>query len=89
MISGGYLLTGAEANVFYDRRSGNGWTVGVDNTAAGDPATGSPTAPYTIDVQCAATGNTAVSSSARRTVVETADWWNSGGQRTGVLHRPR
>ena len=62
VISGGYLLTGAEANVFFDRRSGNGWTLGVDNVAAGDPATGSPTAQFTIDVQCAATGDTVVSS---------------------------
>lgn len=64
VISGGFLLTGIEASVFFDRRSGNGWTVGVDNVAAGDPATGSPTAQFTIDAQCAATGNTVVSSSA-------------------------
>jgi hypothetical protein len=62
VISGGYVLTGAEANVFFDRRSGNGWTVGVDNSAAADPATGSPIAQFTIDAQCAATGNTVVSS---------------------------
>jgi hypothetical protein len=62
VISGGYVLTGAEANVFFDRRSANGWTVGVDNSAAADPATGSPIAQLTIDAQCAATGNTAVSS---------------------------
>ena len=62
VISGGFLLTGIEASVFFDRRSANGWTVGVDNVAAGDPATGSPTAQFTIDVQCAATGNTVVSS---------------------------
>jgi len=62
VISGGFLLTGIEASVFFDRRSGNGWTVGVDNVAAGDPATGSPTAQFTIDAQCAATGNTVVSS---------------------------
>ena len=64
VISGGFLLTGPEASVFFDRRSGNGWTVGVDNVAAGDPATGSPTAQFTIDVQCAATGNTVTSRSA-------------------------
>jgi hypothetical protein len=62
VISGGFLLAGAEASVFFDRRSGNGWTVGVDNIAAADPATGSPTAQFTIDAQCAATGNTVVSS---------------------------
>jgi hypothetical protein len=62
VVSGGFLLAGPEASVFFDRRSGNGWTVGVDNVAAGDPATGSPTAQFTIDVQCAATGNTVVSS---------------------------
>ena len=62
VVSGGYLLTGAEANVFFDRRSGNGWTVGVDNTAAGDPSTGSPTASFTIDAQCAKTGSTAAAS---------------------------
>ena len=62
VISGGYLLTGAEASVFFDRRSGNGWTIGVDNVAAGDPATGSPSATFTIDAQCAATGNTVASS---------------------------
>jgi hypothetical protein len=63
VISGGFLLTGPEASVFFDRRSGNGWTVGVDNVAAADPATGSPTAQFTIDAQCAATGNTVVVSS--------------------------
>jgi hypothetical protein len=62
VISGGFLLTGPEASVFFDRRSGNGWTVGVDNVAAGDPATGSPTAQFTIDAQCAAIGPTVVSS---------------------------
>jgi hypothetical protein len=64
VISGGFLLTGIEASVFFDRRSGNGWTVGVDNVAAGDPATGSPTAQFTIDVQCAATGKAVASSRA-------------------------
>ena len=62
VISGGYLLTGAEANVFSDRRSGNGWAISVDNTAAADPSTGSPTAQFTIDAQCAATGTTVASS---------------------------
>jgi hypothetical protein len=62
VISGGFLLAGAESSVFFDRRSGNGWSVGVDNVAAGDPATGSPTAQFTIDAQCAATGSAAASS---------------------------
>jgi hypothetical protein len=65
VISGGFFLTGAEAHVFFDRRSGNGWTVGVDNTAAADPTTGSPTAQFTIDAQCAAVGTAAGASSAR------------------------
>jgi hypothetical protein len=64
VVSGGFLLTGPESSVFFDRRSGNGWSVGVDNVAAGDPATGLPTAQFTIDAQCAATGNTVVASSA-------------------------
>jgi hypothetical protein len=64
VISGGFLLTGPEASVFFDRRSGNGWTVGVDNVAAADPATGSPSAQFTIDAQCAATGSAAASRSA-------------------------
>ena len=66
VVSGGFLVTGIEASVFFDRRSGNGWTVGVDNVAAGDPATGSPTAQFTIDVQCAPAGNTVVSSRSAR-----------------------
>jgi hypothetical protein len=78
VISGGFLLTGPEASVFFDRRSGNGWSVGVDNVAAGDPATGSPTAQFTIDAQCAkAATATAASKSAsadrlrdRRAVVQ-------------------
>lgn len=62
VISGGFALTGQEASVVFDRRSGNGWTVAVDNVAAGDPATGSPTAQFTIDAQCVGTGNAAVAS---------------------------
>jgi hypothetical protein len=62
VISGGFLLTGPEASVFFDRRSANGWTVGVDNVAAADPATGSPTAQFTIDAQCAAIGSAVASS---------------------------
>jgi hypothetical protein len=52
VVSGGYALIGPEANVFSDRRSGNGWAVGGDNTAAmSGPAT------LTVDVQCATTGS--------------------------------
>jgi hypothetical protein len=52
VVSGGYALIGPEANVFSDRRSGNGWSVGGDNTAAiSGPAT------LTADAQCATTGN--------------------------------
>lgn len=64
VLSGGFLLTGLEASVFFDRRSGNGWSVGVDNVAAGDPATGSPIAQFTIDAQCAGAGGTVASSRA-------------------------
>ena len=66
VISGGFLLTGPEASVFFDRRSGNGWTVGVDNVAAADPATGSPTAQFTIDVQCASVAGAGASSRSAR-----------------------
>jgi hypothetical protein len=52
VVSGGFALIGPEANVFSDRRSGNGWAVGADNTAAvSGPAT------LTVDAQCATTGN--------------------------------
>jgi hypothetical protein len=52
VVSGGYALIGPEANVFSDRRSGNGWAVGGDNTAAvSGPAS------LTVDAQCATTGN--------------------------------
>jgi hypothetical protein len=56
VVSGGYSLIGPEANVFSDRRSGNGWSVGGDNTAAvGGAAT------LTVDAQCATTGNAVAS----------------------------
>jgi hypothetical protein len=56
VVSGGYSLIGPEANVFSERRSGNGWSVGADNTAAvAGPAT------LTVDAQCAATGNAVAS----------------------------
>ena len=90
VISGGFLLTGPEASVFFDRRSGNGWTVGVDNVAAGDPATGSPGASSrsTHNAQRLATPPLPVVPQAR-TVAAIADWWRNGGQRTGVRHERR
>lgn len=61
VISGGYSLIGPEANVFSDRKSGNGWAVGGDNTAATlGPAT------LTVDAQCAATGTVATASRSAR-----------------------
>ncbi len=54
VISGGYALTGGEASAIFDRRSANGWTVGVDNLAA--VATGE-TAQLTVDAQCVATAS--------------------------------
>ena len=53
VVSGGYALIGPEANVFSERRSGNGWSVGADNTAAADTAAGP--ASLTVDAQCATT----------------------------------
>ena len=74
VVSGGFLVAGAEASVFVSRRAANGWTVAVDNIAAGDPATGSPTAQFTIDVQCARGGGAAAAgrsaSADRRRAVE-------------------
>jgi hypothetical protein len=56
IVSGGYSLIGPEAHVFSNRRSGNGWAVGGDNTAAvAGPAT------LTVDAQCAATGQAVAS----------------------------
>lgn len=60
VVSGGYSVIGPEANVFSSRRSGNGWSVGGDNTAAAD--TGAGAATLTVDAQCASTGNVVVSS---------------------------
>jgi hypothetical protein len=52
VLSGGFALIGPEANVFSERRAGNGWAVGADNTAAvSGPAT------LTVDAQCATTGS--------------------------------
>jgi hypothetical protein len=50
VVSGGYALIGPEANVFSSRRSGNGWAVGGDNTAAADVGAGA--ASLTVDAQC-------------------------------------
>ena len=90
VISGGYLLTGIEASVFFDRRSANGWTVGVDNVAAGtqlpDPRPHSSRS--THNAQRLATPSYPVVPQVR-TVAATADWWRRGKQRTGVRHRRR
>src|SRR5262249_46826804 len=56
VVSGGFAMIGPDANVFSDRRSGNGWSVGGDNTAS---TTGPAT--LTVDAQCAATGNAVAS----------------------------
>ena len=61
VVSGGYSLIGPEANVFSDRRSGNGWSVGGDNTAAVAGA-----ATLTVDAQCASTGNVVISRRSER-----------------------
>lgn len=53
VVSGGYSLIGPEANVFSSRRSGNGWAVGGDNTAAADVGVGAGAASLTVDAQCA------------------------------------
>jgi hypothetical protein len=60
VVSGGYNLIGPEANVFSSRRSGNGWAVGGDNTAAAD-VPGTPGATLTVDAQCAPTGKVVIS----------------------------
>lgn len=59
VVSGGYNLIGPEANVFSSRRSGNGWSVGGDNTAAADVGAGA--ASLTVDAQCAPTGKVVIS----------------------------
>jgi hypothetical protein len=61
VLSGGYSLVGPEANVYFDHRLGNGWSVGGDNTAA---VAGN--ADLTAEAQCAPTGNAVVSSRSRR-----------------------
>lgn len=60
VLSGGYALIGPEANVFSERRSGNGWAVGADNTAAADTNAGAAT--LTVDAQCVSTGSVVISS---------------------------
>jgi hypothetical protein len=62
VVSGGYLLVGPEANVFFDHRVGNGWSVGGDNTAA---VTGN--ADLSVEAQCVATGNAVVASRSEQT----------------------
>jgi hypothetical protein len=56
-------VTGGEASAIFDRRSGNGWSIGVDNLVGTTPAQ------LVVDAQCVATGNpaavAAASSSAR------------------------
>ena len=59
VVSGGYAVIGPEANVFSSRRSGNGWAVGGDNTAAADVGAGP--ASLTVDAQCASSGNVVTS----------------------------
>jgi hypothetical protein len=61
VISGGYNMIGPEANVFFDHKSGNGWAVGGDNTAA---MAGSAT--LTAEAQCAPAGNAVASSRTER-----------------------
>src|SRR2546426_8043937 len=62
VVSGGYSLVGAEASVFFDRRSGNGWSVGGDNSAPGVTTS----ATLTVDAQCVATGSAVTASSSAR-----------------------
>jgi hypothetical protein len=61
VISGGFALTGTEASAIFDRRSGNGWSVGVDNLVVpGSPAT------LVVDAQCAGAANAVVARSSER-----------------------
>jgi hypothetical protein len=60
VISGGYSLTGGEASAIFDRRSGNGWSVGVDNLV------GTTDAQLVVDAQCVSTGNAVVASRSGR-----------------------
>jgi hypothetical protein len=62
VISGGYSLTGGEASAIFDRRSGNGWSVGVDNLVAPPGAT----AQLVVDSQCVGTANVAAASRSAR-----------------------
>jgi hypothetical protein len=65
VISGGYSLIGPEANVFSDHRSGNGWSVGGDNTAAAQTPGAGP-ASLTAEAQCVSSGNVVVASRSRQ-----------------------
>jgi hypothetical protein len=81
VLSGGYALIGPEANVFSDRRSGNGWSVGGDNTAAvSGPAT------LTVDAQCATTGNAVA---ARRSTSRDAQRDQRLAEQQRASHRAR
>jgi hypothetical protein len=60
VISGGYALTGTEASAIFDRRSGNGWSVGVDNLVGGTAAQ------VVVDAQCAGAANAVVARSSAR-----------------------
>jgi hypothetical protein len=59
VISGGYSLTGVGAAVFFDHRSANGWSVGVENGPGDSSVTTS--AQVTAEAQCVSTGNAVVS----------------------------
>jgi hypothetical protein len=61
VISGGYALTGTEASAIFDRRSGNGWSVGVDNLVTPGSA-----ATLVVDAQCAGAANAVVARSSAR-----------------------
>jgi hypothetical protein len=67
VISGGYSLTGGEASAIFDHKSGNGWSVGVDNLAAAVGAGGTgETATVVVEAQCATTATATTSTSSAR-----------------------
>jgi hypothetical protein len=53
VLSGGYVLTGAEASSLSDHKKpgAQGWEIGVDNALGTTPAS------LTVEAQCAGTGN--------------------------------
>lgn len=59
VVSGGYSLAGVGAAVFFDHRSANGWSVGVEN-GPGDSAVVTA-AQVTAEAQCVAAGNAVIS----------------------------